>query len=701
MPLIELQNVSKSFGKTKILERLNASFPARGLVVIHGASGSGKSTLLNLLCGMDKPTSGSLRFEGLPLEKQSPKELALLRRSCMGRVFQHYELIADLDALTNIMLPLFLNGETLSVAQKRGEELLGIYGLQDCAKKKVASVSGGEKQRLAIIRSIIHRPSVLFADEPTGALDRQNAQIVSEMLLEYSKNALVIVVTHDLNLFKNLASAIFCLHDQTLDVEKPFEGFDIVDPKFQNHSKRAGESFWPTILAKSHLAQRKKINAIGIVASGIALASCLLTLGFASGSSYAIVEASQNFLDVGTASVSKVSKTIVEGSPLTLMQSLRPSVSEMAQLSGRFKSMRFEVDLSPLFSGLQGEYDGQVISSFYFCPLRNFDFSSSQKGLLAEGTFPNIDTFDTIIINREMERILKLDKPDISLFETPIYLTSQGIFDLADQERPSQSVKETFSFTRAMRIAAIVEETSFLNEPRIFYSHRSACAFLQDCTLPLYSELIGHSVTWLDVLEEASPNAVLSSYRYLVFLKSETDLEALYALSQKEYGGTSSFEISSFAFTNRTALTGIGEVLRIALIFFVLISLLGSVFVLGISGYSSFISKIKESAILSSMGATLNEIRSIFMRESLFVGILSAAVGVLLSIPTQHVLNQFFLTNLGIGHPIRIPFSNFLGFPFSLLFLVFIISIGLSLLATGFPIAIFHRGNLVAFLRDE
>ena len=194
---------------------------------------------------------------------------------------------------------------------------------------------------------------------------------------------------------------------------------------------------------------------------------------------------------------------------------------------------------------------------------------------------------------------------------------------------------------------------------------------------------------------------MLSSYRYLVFLKSETDLEALYALSQKEYGGTSSFEISSFAFTNRTALTGIGEVLRIALIFFVLISLLGSVFVLGISGYSSFISKIKESAILSSMGATLNEIRSIFMRESLFVGVLSAAMGVLLSIPTQHVLNQFFQTNLGIGHPIRIPFSNFLGFPFSLLFLVFIISIGLSLLATGFPIAIFHRGNLVAFLRDE
>jgi ABC-type antimicrobial peptide transport system permease subunit len=323
--------------------------------------------------------------------------------------------------------------------------------------------------------------------------------------------------------------------------------------------------------------------------------------------------------------------------------------------------------------------------------------SSFQQKLLAEGHFPLEDTFDTVIINREMQQKLG----DVIPWETSLLLSGQGSFDLRDPENPLVSVKETFSFSRWMRIAAVVEETSFLNEPRIFYSYQAASVFLSQTEATLYSHLVGTSTSWLQILQDASSNEMLSAYHYLVFLQDEKSLEKLYALSQKENAGSLSYEISSHAFSHREALTSIAFVLRIALIFFVVISLIGSMFVLGISGYSSFISKLKESAILLSMGATYQEICSIFQNESMLIGLFSSVFGIFLSLPAQAFLNQFFENNLDIGHPIAIPFINFLGFPFFLVLLIVLFSLGLSLLATGLPIALFHQSNLVACLRDE
>ena len=705
MALLELKKVSKSFGtsrqRTPVLDSIDGVFPSRGLVLIHGSSGSGKSTLLNLLCGLDTPTSGTIFFDGKALEKQSPKQRAEIRRCHMGRVFQHYELLNDLDALTNVMMPLLLKGETSAVARQRGEELLRTYGLEESASKKVAKLSGGEKQRLAVIRAIIHRPEILLADEPTGALDHSNAQIVADMLLDYSHQALVIVVTHDLQLFKEVATSVFCLRDRKLTVEKLNESvMDIPSssPFVPTVRKRTS---WSSLLAKTYFVQRKKIHTISLLSSGIAWAACLLTVGFAFGSGPSIVDASKQFFDFETASVSKVSKTPVEGSPLTLMQSSRPSVSEMSQFSQRFDSMRFDVDLNPLFSSIQGKVGQREITGFSFCPIRNFSFSSRQQNMLVKGTLPTHDDFETLIINREMEHKLLEEEPSLDIFDMPFLMTSQATFELTHPENPFSSVRETFSFSQPMRIVAVVKETSFLNEPRLFYSHHAASDFLEAIEAPLFSAIVHQPVNWFQLLKDASGNDALSSYRYLIFIQNEANIEAIFLLAQKQGNGSKNFEISSHAFTHREALASIGYVLRIALLFFVLVSLLGSLFILGISGYSSFISKLKESAILLSMGATFKEICSIFMNESLFVGLFSAILAIVLSLPCQSLFNFCFEKYLGISHPISIPFSSFLGFPLLLVFLVLLFSMGLSVLATGIPVAFFHQSNLVANLRDE
>lgn len=705
MASVVLNEVGKAFGPkghtTFVLNKVTVTFPSQGLVVIQGSSGSGKSTLLNLLSGMDTPTSGTIVFAGQTLTSLSAGDLCRLRRHAMGRVFQHYELFDELDVLTNAVLPLLIQGEPLGVAQKRGEELLEQYGLLEQEHKKARYLSGGEKQRVALIRGIIHRPQVLLADEPTGALDRKNAQHVVDLLRDFSKQALVIVVTHDVKLFMGPETLFATMKDGQCipQWEHPTEEAE-ANPKERFKKKTAPH--WPRLFAQKNFMARKKINALGIVASGIAWASCLLTLGFSLGSKASILRASERYFDLQTATLSKVTRTPVEDNPLTLIQSQRPSLSEMAHFSTRFETLRFDVDLSPLFmSSLKADFQNREVLGFSFCPVRDFTFSEAQKALLSEGTLPSRDNFTDLIINREMEELLTKgsEKPD--LVGKRVTLAFEKTMEFPHPTQSNQTVRETFSFSQEFFIAAVVEETTFLNEPRAYYSHRSAKAFLGQNLLTAMGALLGRPLSWLECLQTASSNAPLSAYRYLVFIQNEEALLRLYDFSVQTQSGNATYEVTSNAFTNRRAFSSIAEILQIALLFFVAIAVLGSFFILGISGYSSFISHLKESAILSSLGATHGEIRMIFLSESLWVGAFAAALGIMLSLPFQAVINQMVSTNLGIEYPVNIPFSSFLGFRFLLVFLLFALSMGWSFLATWIPISFFKKGQLVTFLRDE
>lgn len=203
--MITLENIEKTYyGKgiqTDVLRGVDLSIKRGEFVCIYGKSGSGKSTLLNILGMLDEATSGVYRFEDLAVEKMKEKEIAKIRNQKIGYVFQAYHLIPELNAIENIVVPLGYAGISRREREKRGKELLSEFQMEELEKKYISQMSGGEQQRISILRAIANCPSILLADEPTGNLDRENSELVMEQLKKLNEEGMTIVmVTHDLSL---------------------------------------------------------------------------------------------------------------------------------------------------------------------------------------------------------------------------------------------------------------------------------------------------------------------------------------------------------------------------------------------------------------------------------------------------------------------------------------------------------------------
>jgi putative ABC transport system ATP-binding protein len=198
---VVLDDVSKTYrsraGDVPALRGVTHAFPRGSFTAVMGPSGSGKSTLLQVSAGLDKPTRGRVIVGGTELGRLGQTDLTKLRRTSMGFVFQSYNLLGALTAFDNVALPLRLAGVRVERAAVR--DALARVGLTDQARRRPAELSGGQQQRVAVARALLTRPAVLFADEPTGALDRQTGRQVLELLREVvdQHGQTVVMVTHD------------------------------------------------------------------------------------------------------------------------------------------------------------------------------------------------------------------------------------------------------------------------------------------------------------------------------------------------------------------------------------------------------------------------------------------------------------------------------------------------------------------------
>lgn len=168
---------------------------------IVGSSGSGKTTLLNLLAGLDTPTSGSVKLNEIPLTAMSRRDLAAYRAHKVGMIFQSFNLISHYTALQNVETALYFNGTSPKNRRRLASEILERLGLADRVTHRPSDLSGGEQQRVAVARAIVKTPEILFADEPTGNLDLENAQQIASLLSSLNRDGLTIVlVTHNLEM---------------------------------------------------------------------------------------------------------------------------------------------------------------------------------------------------------------------------------------------------------------------------------------------------------------------------------------------------------------------------------------------------------------------------------------------------------------------------------------------------------------------
>jgi len=179
-----------------VLKGVNLALAPRHRPAAVGPSGSGKSTLLNILGTLDTPTDGGVRLAGVDPFALSPKDLAAFRSKSIGFIFQDHHLLPQCTALENVLLPRLALGTTTEDDGRRAVELLAEVGLADRATHLPAELSGGERQRVAIARGLMNRPALLLCDEPTGNLDEKNADTIADLLLNLSRDTILIGVTH-------------------------------------------------------------------------------------------------------------------------------------------------------------------------------------------------------------------------------------------------------------------------------------------------------------------------------------------------------------------------------------------------------------------------------------------------------------------------------------------------------------------------
>ncbi len=225
--MIDVENLNKSFGELHILKDVNESIKKGEKVVIVGPSGSGKSTFLRCLNLLEKPTSGSIFFEGADITKLSHKEVNFLRRK-LGMVFQHFNLFPHLTIRKNITLaPVKHKLMTQEEADSKADELLKKVGLFDKAEQYPAQLSGGQKQRIAIARSLAMNPEVMLFDEPTSALDPEMVGEVLNLMKELANDGMtMVVVTHEMGFAREVASRVLFMDDgRIVESSSPDEFF--------------------------------------------------------------------------------------------------------------------------------------------------------------------------------------------------------------------------------------------------------------------------------------------------------------------------------------------------------------------------------------------------------------------------------------------------------------------------------------------
>ncbi len=202
-----------------VLNGIDFAIRSGDRIAILGPSGSGKSTLLHLLGGLDKPSQGQVQICGSDWQELSERQRCQMRNKLLGFIYQFHHLLPEFTALENVAMPILLAGGTVVQAQQQSAEMLTRVGLEARMFHKPSELSGGERQRVAIARALIHRPECVFADEPTGNLDRDTATKVFDVMVQLNSqhHTALVIVTHDISLAKQMNRVLTIVHGKLVE----------------------------------------------------------------------------------------------------------------------------------------------------------------------------------------------------------------------------------------------------------------------------------------------------------------------------------------------------------------------------------------------------------------------------------------------------------------------------------------------------
>lgn len=565
-------------GRTEILHGLSFSLPSKGLFAIYGPSGSGKSTLLSLLSGSLKVQKGTIEVNGKCLEKLSRRgrEDYLLRT--VGLLPQGFHLLEDRTALFNASLPLRMAGWKKREAEKAALEGLKAVGLQETANRQASLLSGGEKARLAFVRSSIKKPPLLLADEPTGNLDLASSRAIMGLLKKESASRLVIVVSHDENLSKEYVDGYLRLRDGRIveAVLPPGEAGSPISGK-----KARGFSYLSGTFFRSLKTDRGKL-ALTFLSSLVASSLIIFAASYALGAKQAVEEESRLSLSYLSLSYSVVEKKEETGL-LTLSRTRRPTAEERGRLLLEDSSVRVVPDFSYyLPSSYPITVNGFPKDETSLVPVWDFSYllHPSWSGRV-EGEELSGNPLGYCAVNKAFEGELGEEA------------VGKTIRIKRDIHLEADDLTEDFQIDLSFVVSAVVDEFSFMGIPRVYFSYQALAGYLRNVE---FLTLAGNPCSYV---EEAPDDSPVSSYRSLVFASSPSSAERLANLDPLFEG----FSLSSEAVAASASLSELSAAFLLLIEPFLLLVVGAGFFLIFSLAYASFLSRRREFAILSSLGA--------------------------------------------------------------------------------------------------
>ena len=696
MSVFILEHIKKSFFVNKkenvVLNDINISFPESGLVSIVGKSGSGKSTLLNILMGIEKPTSGKVLFKGKNIAKFNDRQFSKFHLTGVSTVFQHYNLFDDLTAVNNVILPLKMKGVLSSKAKKIAMAEFDRLGISNLASRKVKNLSGGEKQRVAILRSLVTSPDVILCDEPTGALDVKNSSEIMGILKNISKTKLVIMVSHNKELVDTFSDYIIHLKDGKI-IENSLPKIKQENDKIER-SKMHYKSDWINTFLGFNLKRNFGKNLFSILSCSVGFASLFLCVGFLVGSEHSHEEALSKNLSIGNATISKVESVEIKDSPLTYQKTVRPKLEEVDEELKEFTTVRVEENISYFISSCAScTFNNKTYNNFQAVPLYDFSLLSYGSELLIQGSGGE-NSFEEIIVNQEFVDLLG---EDLLGKEIIFRNTASTNYKTFDEENPF--IKDQLVIEQPMNIIGIVKEFPFLNSPKIYYSYQGGKNFLKSQFTENLSFYFGYPYSFYDYLLDCDADDPVSSYSSYVFL---TDLsESNQFFDKIKVLNNKSLEITScVADIKETYITFISSFSKTLLVFSG-IAFIGINFILGMISLSSFLQNRKNAAIMTCLGGRNSSIYNIHLYENYIIIAISFLISLFVANFAQGKLNPYLSSKFSLSNLITIPFESFYGFQYGLIIFFSAIVVICSTIFTMVPMLIYRHGFITEELRDE
>ncbi len=677
------------------LRDFSYSFNDVGFYCILGKSGSGKSTIANLASLIDSPSEGEIFFNNKKISCFNEKEINNYRSQEIGLIFQHYNLNLNDTVINNICIPRYARQQDPGMAYKDGKRYLKMFGFDELFyKKKASELSGGEAQRIAIIRAIINNPKIIIADEPTGALDEKNSLKVMQILKMFSKEKCIIVITHNIKLAQKFADEIIHLEDGIIKGVT-----SIKQNNFHNHKsnyENSGFKFgknqnWMVRKGLNRLINNKGKNILTGFSILIGLVFVFISIGFSQGVNSIIQNHTLERFDYGCGKIYKIESINLTNSTMKLNKMTRLSDEEILNINDTYQYLKFELNVDAIFSkNAEVSYNGMLINEIDLSPVYNFDSYYCNDRLVIKGSKP---PSHGLLVNKDGEQWLKKSFDVKSVIGLDIKVSS--IYKISFYDDNYDAFIETYEYDKNLKIYGVVNEFSFLSTPKFYYSYSSIIEHSKSIFMPMLSQHKNQEIYWYDYLKSCSNNDEITSFSHRVFCPINN------LLTFESIKFDKSISLESDGVLLKSTFKTLMDAVLIGLSAFSSLAIIGTVLIIGITSFSSYTFEKKNSAIYMANGVSKEQIFIIFIIETILVALIAFCLSIPASLLFEKCVNFIIFKQFNLQNLICIPFFSYKN---KFLFLPLISLLGcffIAILSTYLPLKFVKKINLKKELSEE